>query len=60
MDKETREIRTVKGECGYYVEVFNTELDDKLSYYKDGMTLDEASTYINTLKEKYNVVVVEW
>jgi hypothetical protein len=31
-----------------------------LSYYKDGMTLDEANAYINTLKINYNVVMVEW
>lgn len=60
MKKETRDVRIVKGDSGYYVEVFQSELDDELSYYKDGMTLDEANAYINTLKINYNVVMVEW
>lgn len=60
MDKEIREVRILKGDYGYYVEVFNSELDDELSYYKDGMTQEEANVYVDSLKEKYNVVIVEW
>ncbi len=58
--KETREVRIVNGDYGYYVEVFNLELDDELSYYKDGMTYREAQAYVRELKEKYNIIMVEW
>jgi hypothetical protein len=58
--KEIREVRIVKNEGNYWVEVFQLELDDELSYYKNGMTLNEALIYIDNLKEKYNVVMVEW